>query len=164
MEQEHDNLRAAMQWSLEQAEARQSYEIALRLGGALRQFWLVRGQWSEGRNFLKRALAGSEGVAASVRVKALSAAAHLALRQGNYNQGGALAGESLVLCRELGDAACIAFSLYLLGNVAWLKGNYAAARSLTGEALALFQEVGDKENAAWSLFNLAPSTCLSCRS
>ncbi len=155
LEREHDNLRAAMRWSLEQAEARQGYEIALRLGGALRQFWLVHGYWSEGRNFLKRALAGSEGVAASVRVKALSAAAHLALRQGNYNQGGALAGESLVLCKELGDAACIAFSLYLLGNVAWLKGDYAAARLLTGESLALFQEVGDKENAAWSLFNLA---------
>ena len=52
--------------------------MALRLGGALRRFWEVRGHWSEGWNFLERALAGSKGVAVPVQVKALKAAAHLA--------------------------------------------------------------------------------------
>ncbi len=155
LEREHDNLRAAMRWFLEQGEARQSYELALQLGGALRRFWLEHGHWSEGQSFLRQALVGSEGITVPVRAKALSAAAHLALKQGVYAQGGALAEESLLLYRELGDTAGIAFSLYLLGNVAWLKGNYAAARSLTGEALACWREVGDQENAAWSLFHLA---------
>ena len=155
LEREHDNLRAAMWWFLEQGEAGQSYEMALRLGGALRRFWLVHGHWSEGQRFLRRALAGSEGVTVSVRVKALSAAAHLALKQVDYDQGKALAEESLVLYRELGDTAGIALSLYLLGSITWLKGTYAVARSLTEESLALWREVGDQENAAWSLFNLA---------
>jgi predicted ATPase/DNA-binding CsgD family transcriptional regulator len=154
LEREYDNLRAAMQWSLEQGEATHSMEMALRLGGALRQFWLVRGYWSEGQNFLQRALAESEGVTVSVRAKALNAAANLALKQCNYEQGEALAEKSLALYRKLGDTAGLALALSLLGVVIWLKGNYAAAHSLTEEALALFREIGDKENAAWSLFNI----------
>lgn len=155
LEREHENLRAAMRWFLEQAEAGQSYELALRLGGALRQFWLVHGHYSEGRSELSRALVGSEGVAASIHAKALSAAAHLAVKQGDYDQAGTLAEESLRLYRELGDSAGIALSLSLLGSVAWLRGNYAAARSLIEESLALWREAGDQENVAWSLFNLA---------
>ncbi|MFL5590675.1 MAG: ATP-binding protein [Ktedonobacteraceae bacterium] len=46
LEREHENLRAVMQWSLEQAEGERgdgrTREIALRLGGALRQFWYMR--------------------------------------------------------------------------------------------------------------------------
>ena len=56
LEREHENLRAAMQWSLESGEDGHHREMALRLGGALRLFWIVRGHWSEGRNFLERAL------------------------------------------------------------------------------------------------------------
>src|SRR5256886_161952 len=90
LEREHDNLRTALRWSLEQAEheeAEQSAgdgrERALRLGGALWKFWWTRGHWSEGRNFLERALAASEEVAASVRAKALFTAAQLPFVQGD---------------------------------------------------------------------------------
>src|SRR6266446_6534604 len=80
LEREHDNLRAAMQWSLEQAgnkdarEDERSMEIALRFGGALQEFWRVHGHISEGRNFLERALAAREGIEAFVEAKALIAA------------------------------------------------------------------------------------------
>jgi len=52
LEREHDNLRAALQWSLEQAadegsKAARNKEAALRLGGALRNFWIVHGHISE---------------------------------------------------------------------------------------------------------------------
>src|SRR5437870_8375809 len=65
LEREHDNLQAALQWSLEQTgdrEAGQRREIALRFGGALEQFWEVHGYWSEGRTFLDRALVAREGI------------------------------------------------------------------------------------------------------
>src|SRR6266513_2617948 len=70
LEREHENLRAVMQWSLEQAEGERgdarTRQIALRLGGALRQFWNMRSYYSDGRDFLERALSRSDGVAASV--------------------------------------------------------------------------------------------------
>jgi ATP/maltotriose-dependent transcriptional regulator MalT len=160
LEREHDNLRAAWQWLLEQAEneeateGQRSREKVLRLGGALRRFWVVRGHISEGRNFLERALAGSEGIEASVRAKALIVAGHLAFIQSDYERAEPLCQESLALYRELEDQPGIAFSLSLLGSVAWTKGQMAAARTLTEEALAIARQVDDMEGAAYSLFIL----------
>jgi predicted ATPase/class 3 adenylate cyclase/DNA-binding CsgD family transcriptional regulator len=154
LEREHDNLRAAMQWSLGPGEDGHRREMALRLGGALRRFWIVHGHWSEGRNFLERALAESKGVPASVQVKALIAAANLANMQSDNDRAEALAEKSRALCQELGDTRGIALSLRLLAVVAIRRGNLAATRSLNEEALVLFREVGDKEGAAMSLSNL----------
>src|SRR5205085_11085583 len=65
LEREHENLRAVMQWSLEQAEGERgdarTRQIALRLGGALRQFWYMRSYYSEGRDFLERVLTLRDG-------------------------------------------------------------------------------------------------------
>ena len=155
LEQEQNNLRAAMQWGFVQSEDADRNEMALRLGGALWQFWLTHNHWSEGRTLLERALAGSKGVAASVRAKALITAANLANMQADNDRAEALAGESLELCQELGDIRGIALSLRLLGVAAVRRRSYTAARSLNEDALALFRESGDKEGAAWSLKNLA---------
>jgi predicted ATPase len=137
LEREHDNLRGALQWSLEQGETQHSMEMAMRLGGALRLFWWGRGHWSEGRSFLERALAASEGIEAPVRAKALFAAGNLAFIQSDYERAEPLCQESLVLYRELEDQPGIAFALSLLGSVAWTQGNMVAARNLTEEALEI---------------------------
>lgn len=90
-----------------------------------------------------------------MRAKALIAAANLAVNQVDYERAEALCQESLALCRELGDQAGIAYSLYLLAWVARDRDNFSAARSFVEEALALFRDLGDKENTVWSLFALA---------
>jgi len=155
LEQEHDNLRAALQWFLERGEVEQGIKMALRLAGALRQFWEVRGHWSEGRTFLERALAESKGVAVPVQVKALKAAAHLAFIQSDQDRAEALYEECLVRCRELGDTAGIALSLRRLGAIAARRGNLVVASSFTEESLTIGRVVGDKEGIAWALTNLA---------
>jgi predicted ATPase/class 3 adenylate cyclase/DNA-binding CsgD family transcriptional regulator len=158
LEREHENLRAVLHWSLEKAgdeEATQRKETALRLGAALRRFWLMHGHLSEGRSFLEQALTARRGIVASVRVKALLAAASLAVFVDDTERAERLCEESLTLCRELGDRAGIAFSLYLLGMVANTTGSLATARMYTEEALALGREVGDMGGIAWSLNSLA---------
>src|SRR5205823_10165861 len=129
LERERENLRAVMQWSLEQAEGERgdarTREIALRLGGALRQFWYMRSYYSEGRDFLERALSRSDGVAASVRAKALVAATRLNVSLDYLDRAEALCEESLALYRELGDTAGIAYSLHLLATITWGRGNLA---------------------------------------
>jgi predicted ATPase/DNA-binding CsgD family transcriptional regulator len=154
LEREHDNLRGALQWSLEQGETQSSMEMAMRLGGALRLFWWGRGHWSEGRIFLERALAASEGIEAPVRAKALFAAGNLAFIQSDYDRAEPLCQESLALYRELEDQPGIAFSLSLLGSVAWTQGNMVVARNLTEEALEIARQVDALEVAAGSLFIL----------
>ena len=160
LEREHDNLRAALQWSLERAgneeaaEGARSMEMALSLGGELGRFWVVHGHISEGRNFLERALAAREGIEASVQAKALIFAAYLAFIQSDYDRAEPLFQESLALYRELEDQHGIAFALSMLGSVAWTKGQMATARTLTEEALAISRRVDDMERAANSLFIL----------
>ena len=151
LEREHDNLRAALRWLLEQAEAledRHSTAMALRLGAVLQRLWDVHGHWSEGRQWLERALLASGGGGAASRVGVLCAAANLACKQGDMHRAEELAQESLALCREMGDTAGVAYSLFLLANVAWGRGHYTPAHVQTAEALALWQKVGDKENSA----------------
>ncbi len=155
LEQEHDNLRTALSWWLEQGETGQGMEMALRLGAALEQFWMTRGHYSEGRIFLERALAGREGVASAVQAKALGTAAWLAINQGDTDRGEVLCEESLSLWQELGDTPGIALSLQRLAVVAWVRNNPTAARALMEEALACWKEVGDKRHVAWVLTWLA---------
>jgi len=155
LEREHDNLRTAMRWMMEDERVGERREMALRLGGALRRVWVVHSRISEGRSFLERALSRSEGIAAPVRANALIAAANMAVIQNDYEQAEILAAESLALFRQLEDRPGIALSLYLMGSAAWTRGNPAASRSLMEEALAISKEVGDKERVAWSLFTLA---------
>jgi predicted ATPase len=155
LEREYDNLRAALRWSLERGEVGDSIEMALRLGGALRRFWEVRGHWSEGQNFLERALAGSKGVAVRVQVKALKSAAHLAYVLRDIDRAEVLSEECLARCQELRDMAGIALSLRLLGMIAEWRSNFVVAYARTEESLALFRELGDKEGIAFLLIELA---------
>ena len=158
LEREHENLRAVLHWSLEQAgdeEATQRKENALRLGAALRRFWMIHGHIREGRSFLEQALTARRGIVASLRAKALRAAASLAFFDDDTEQAERLCEESLTLWRELGDRAGIAFSLYQLGELARTTGNPTTARMRTEEALALWREVGDRGGIAWALLNLA---------
>ena len=152
LEQEHDNLRAAMQWTLEHAEEEKA--MALRLGGALRSFWFVRAYFSEGRDFLERALLRSDDVAAPVRAKALYAASQLHDALASPGRAEELCEQSLTLYRELADTRGIASCLHLLADITWNLGNLASARTLGEESLMLFREVGDKRSVAYVLYHL----------
>ena len=160
LEQEHDNLRAALDWSLQQdgiaIETQRRMEIALRLVGALRRFWQMHGHLNEGQLFAEKTLLASKGIEVSVqaRAKALIAAGTLASIQNDYDRTEAYCRESLHLFQELGDQQGMALSLFLLSVVPMMKGDNVAARSLTEEALILFREMGDQERIAWSLSTL----------
>jgi len=159
LESELDNIRAAMCWSLERGEhiqdAGERIIIALQFGVALRGFWVIHGHWGEGRAFLERALAVSEGTTTSVRAKALEAAASLAIYQIDHERGEALCREYLALCRERGDTRGTAFALCLLGTCAWQRGDFAMARSLMERSLVLWKQVDDKKTIAHILSDLA---------
>ena len=64
LEMEHDNLRAALSWALGQEE---ETELELRLGGALGEFWHLRGYLSEGRRWLQAGLAKGEATLTAAR-------------------------------------------------------------------------------------------------
>jgi predicted ATPase/DNA-binding XRE family transcriptional regulator len=161
LEDEHDNLRAALRLSKELGGA----ECALRIAGALWRFWLVRGYYSEGRAHLAEALAIASNKAEehskpphsimALRAKALNGAGILAWRQNDYGPARLFSEESLSIYRQLGDKQGIAQALNNLGNLAHRQGDYDAARSLFEESLEARRNLGDKRGIADSLNNLA---------
>jgi predicted ATPase/class 3 adenylate cyclase/DNA-binding CsgD family transcriptional regulator len=152
LEQEHDNLRAAMQWATSSIE--EGNDMALRLGGALCSFWFVRAYSSEGRDFLERALTLSHEVAAEVRAKALYAASQLHIALGALDRAEARCEQSLALYREFADTRGIANCLHLLADIAWTRGDLTASHSLGEESLTLFRELGDNRSVAYLLYHL----------
>jgi predicted ATPase len=154
LEREHDNLRAALHWSVERNDG-QRREIAWRLVGALQWFWAYYGYVREGWQFIERVLENSEGIEASVRAKALHGAGWLTLMQGEYTRAEALCQESLTLYRALHNPRGVVLALYRLGSVASSRGDAPLATSLFEESLALAREVGYKVGLAYSLAGLA---------
>jgi DNA-binding CsgD family transcriptional regulator/tetratricopeptide (TPR) repeat protein len=145
LEQEHENLRTALGWLIEQAQTEvDQAELALRMVTALEGFWLGRSHWSEERMFLERVLAASEGVETLARAKALNTAGFFALIEGDYDREETLLRKSLALYRERENTRGIVDSLGLLGGVAREKGNFAAAQTLTEEALVRSEKSGYK--------------------
>jgi predicted ATPase/DNA-binding CsgD family transcriptional regulator len=151
LEEEHDNLRAALQGALARGET----ELALRLAGALAWFWYDHGHLSEGRRWLGAALAEAETAPLAVRAKALIGAGGLAHRQHDLLAALEHLEAGLHLSRELGDDWMSALALINLGLVAHDQGDYARARRLHDESLALCREAGNAWGVGTSLSNLA---------
>lgn len=149
LDAELDNLRTALNWSIERGDA----ATAQAISGALPQYWEIRGNLTEGRTWTDRALAAG-GQGTKERTSALIAAATLARRQGEYDRAIALYEEALSIARELNDTSVVASALNNLGVVAQDQGNYARAQHLGEEALAIFRASGDRLRMAASLNNL----------
>jgi len=151
LDTEHDNLRAALWWSVVGGDA----AYGLRLGGALWRFWWVRGYLSEGRRWLDEVLRTTAATAlGAVRGRALHGAAWLADGQGDIAQARSLAAQSLSLFREADDKSGTAHALNLLAIITADQGQYEHATALAQESLALFQAIGHKPGAGSALNEL----------
>ena len=157
LEAEHDNMRAALSWLLEDGDV----EPGLRLAGALRRFWHVRGYFDEGRRWLEQALAKDSRASASARAKALDAVGGLAHDQGDIDRAEAAAQEGLELSAQADiESGRVASFRRTLGITAEREGDYERATELHGESLALYREAEDRWGIAASLLSLAE--CVGC--
>jgi tetratricopeptide (TPR) repeat protein len=175
LEQEHQNLRAALTWSLGKSED----ERALRIAGALWYFWTTHGHLSEGQHYLDRALAqaaikeglnpgggtsaghddtgglpSDSGGHRRAWARAVHGAAILARHQGDLRAARSLSENALAIARGIEDGWLIAWSLINLGHVERIEGNFVASRSLLEESLVNYQQVGSKWGICAVLANL----------
>ena len=150
LDDEQDNLRAALAWCAGAGES----ALGLRLAAALWEFWWVRGQLAEGRRWLDEALEHGGGEEPELRAKALHAASSLATRQGDYDRAAELSEQSLELWEQLGDASGTARSLLSLGTVAAEQGDHERAIALSERAASLYRDSGDRRGHALAISNL----------
>jgi predicted ATPase/DNA-binding XRE family transcriptional regulator len=159
---EHDNLRAALDWSL-----RHDHIVkALRLCYLLDYFWGIRAHWSEGRAWIERALAvanfdskGAGPQEIALWAQGLCTLGILAVFQRDF----AAAQDSLVksvgLYRNLARSQVLSAeekndmgaALNYLGFTAYYQGDYARATALYQEALSLYRELRNTRGAGFTL-------------
>ncbi len=154
LEQEVDNLRAALRWFFTSGQP----DAGVTLAASITRFWATRAQVSEGWLWIERGLTDPAGLPPATRARALSEASWLSLLQGRIDDAQRLAAEGLDIYRETGDPDGIATSLDNLGELALTAGDFQAAIARFDESLAIWHEHNRHWNAAMSLISLACAT------
>ncbi|HUP44142.1 MAG TPA: protein kinase [Thermoanaerobaculia bacterium] len=148
---EHDNLRAAIEWTTATGRT----EWGLRIGIAIFPFWERSEHISEGRRRFDALLANREGADDLLRARAIFSDAVLACRQKDYGPAVQGAEASRAMFRRLGDGGGIAVSSNALGVMFTDMRDLDRAAASFEEALSVWRSSGDKASYARSLMNLA---------
>jgi predicted ATPase/DNA-binding SARP family transcriptional activator len=149
LEREHDNLRAALAWSLEH-----DVDVGLRLAGALGPFWTNRGHNSEGRSWLAEAMARSAAYGPTLdryRARTLMWSGWLVAFLDDHEAAVSLGDRSVSLWRSAGEAGGLARALARLAWVVWRRDR-ARAHALFEESFALYRQVDDPPGLAFALW------------
>lgn len=153
LEEDNDNLRAALRWAIRSREE----DTATRLALALWRFWSAR-HLSEGCRWLEAVLAlgGSEpGSQSRRRAFLLLVAGILTTRHGDYDRAVELDEASLTLYHDLGHRKGTHGPLRELGAVAYHRGDYDRAVRLNEQALAITHEFDNASGSGLVVCNLA---------
>jgi predicted ATPase/DNA-binding SARP family transcriptional activator len=155
LETEHENLRAALRWSIEHDHA----EVGLRIVGALWRFWHLGGHLSEGRRWTAAVLDLPSAAGRTVaRARALAAAGGLAYWQGDVPAVRAAYEEALAISRELGHDPGVAEGTYDLAFADGLVPTRARSRELFEQSRRMFEQLGNAVGVAdtqWALAMMA---------
>jgi predicted ATPase/DNA-binding CsgD family transcriptional regulator len=163
LEHEHDNLRAALRWLLDQDETAER-EAGLRLAAALGYFWWMRGYHTEGARWLEEALARAphrdeaNPDEATLRTTALCWAGALLTMHGELGAACTRLEEARSLAQQRQDSAGIARALTFLGQHAAITGELERAVLLLGEALRVARALGEPYSLGIAVFFLGVAT------
>lgn len=148
LEADHDNLRAALLWF----HTHHHHHLLVQLATALAEFWRVRGYLTEGRQWLRGALAETAEIPPHLHIQALCAAGMLAYTQADYPQAHQHLEQALAFSHAQNDLAGQAQALLYLGRMAWSEEQYTQSLQLSQQALHIEQQLGNQTNIA-TLYN-----------
>ena len=150
---EISNIRLALEWTLGHEPTE-----AVRLVGALDEYWIRFGYITEGRDWVVRALAASNSAPAFSRARALLIAGWMALEQDDLIQAEVHLTEGLTLAKALADHGLLAYGFALLGGVALKDGDFDRSRQLHEQERAHAASSGQPFLVAIALLNLGRVT------
>ncbi len=143
LETEHDNLRAALDWSADATAANYA-----RLAGAMSTFWDIRGHFTEGWGRLDRALA-EHPARDQARLEALLGAGLLAYRLDHTQRSDDILTEAIALAQELGDTRSEAdATLSLAYDRIWRGPDAVESLALRARTLARTADAASREGLA----------------
>lgn len=133
VEQEHDNVRAALEWSLNH-----NIDLGLRIANGLIWFWEMRDHPLEGLQQMEKLLATGPLSPSPFHARALARASWLAMCANNEERLTALAAAGAAMSRAVDDIEGLAFSLVISAIAPYWHSENDRALSLVEEGLALF--------------------------
>jgi predicted ATPase/DNA-binding CsgD family transcriptional regulator len=147
LERAHDNTRAALTWLCE----RQDTARAIRLAGALWQFWWWRSHLAEGRQRLEQVLAlPGASMQGDSWARVLTGAGALSETQGDYEAAESYHDRAVASWQKLGDDRGLATSLLFRWLVAFNAGDLERMAAHSSESLRLFTGLDDQWGIAMS--------------
>ncbi len=152
-----DDLRAMLQWTLDNGEI----DLGLEVGAVLWRWWLISGRLSAGRTWLDKFLAAADDrpvrqAAESQRIgRALCAAAVLAVENDDYPEAVRLASRALNIFEPLEGGEDRALAATVLGSAQRYLGELAEARRSFQTVLDLRAAAGDPARLAMAINNMA---------
>jgi tetratricopeptide (TPR) repeat protein len=147
IEAEHDNLRAAIEWSAGDGTA-----CELQLCAALAHFWLLRGYLGEAHERLTGALARGSAGPTRERAVALDWASYLELVRFDRARARELSEEAVAVARAVGDGRVLATAMRHLATIQWAEvGSTPAVRDALEAAVAAARDAASPREVGYSL-------------
>lgn len=161
IEDDHDNYRAALEWSSADADNAPTF---LRLARALSRFWETRGYVTEGRSWIERALDATDFLTADdpetldkvedIRMRAYNQLGNICRELGDY----AAATEAFMRSTELAKKREFHMGLAILQNNLGLtlqnQLRFDEARVAFEESIRICREINDQLHLGTALENL----------
>ena len=146
LEEEHDNLRAGLEWSLCENCGEDLLMMGMRIAAAVSYFWLVRGHWSEAWDWMKELLEapGSAEMKNEVKTQLLYSAGFLVKDLGDVNIAKDLFSQALKESRTMQDQRSQAFALLGMGEIALNVHSIPEAETHIDQALTIFRTLNDE--------------------
>jgi predicted ATPase/DNA-binding CsgD family transcriptional regulator len=153
LEQEHDNVRAALGWAIEAGRADEAARFAL----AVWRFWYTHASQREGLRWLEQILAldAATPLPAALRPRVFNALGVLSHSSYQFEQATVYHAEALRLWQALGDRGGMAQALHDIGWQQFEEVRLDQARTYAQESLALARAVGDQRAIASALLLFA---------
>lgn len=154
LEDEHDNLREAIAWSLEFGKTQRALELVASLG----LFWFMGGHWQESWEWLTKALDAAGERYPVERAAAVYRTGAIQVIRVNHEAVMPHVHRSLETCRSTGNRYGEAWCLHLIGHAIAFASPEGSLQPLT-EARQIFEELSCEWEVAWSDRYIGSALC-----
>ncbi len=145
---EKENLRDSLRWSLKNLP-----EQALKMAASLGKFWELQSDFTEGIDFLMKAMENSKSSKPVVKARAILWTGIFFIHHGKYSESKKYLNECLQIFKENNDKERQAATLISLATITIFEADYENLKLLSDESLAISIQINNKSYIAASLQN-----------
>ena len=150
LEREHDNLRAALEWSTCEGCDNQQAIKGMEIAANIFTFWLVRGYWSEALDWMQKlkALETGDAIENNVKTRLVYSLGFITKEMGDIHKAQRYFEDALKMAQTKDDSSSEAYALVGLGEVSMIERFLPDAETYLEKSLKIFEKLDDKVGLA----------------